>query len=136
MLVDPHDLRTCHRDLFTENLRSVADGSVCVIDWDNHGQAGASQELAFVLWGFAGGRADRARQIVDSYAGAGGTGRVRSPGDFTMLIATLGHINERTCARWLAHSRATRNGPGWRRCSGRPSPTRSPARSSATCSTQ
>ena len=103
VLVDPHDLRTCHRDLFPENLRGVVDGSVCVIDWDNHGEAGASQELAFVLWGFAGGRPDRARQIVDNYVDAGGTGKLRSAGDFTMLIATLGHINERACARWLAH---------------------------------
>ena len=103
LLVDPHDLRTCHCDLFPENLRGVADGSVCIIDWDNHGLAGASQELAFVLWGFACGRADRALTIVESYADAGGIGRVRSPGDFTMLIASLGHINERACARWLAH---------------------------------
>ena len=105
-MVDPHDLRTCHRDLFPENLRGVADGSVCIIDWDNHGLAGASQELAFVVWGFAGGRADRARTIAESYTDAGGTGRVQSPGDFTMLIATLAHINERACARWLAQSPA------------------------------
>lgn len=29
LLVDPHDLRICHRDLFPENLRGTADGSVC-----------------------------------------------------------------------------------------------------------
>ena len=98
---NPRDLRTCHRDLFPENLRSTADGSVCVIDWDNHGLAGTDQELAFVVWGFAGGRADRARLIADSYREAGGRGRVAAPGDFTMLSAALGHINERACARWL-----------------------------------
>lgn len=103
LLVDPHDVRTCHRDLFPENLRGTVHGSVCVIDWDEHGLAGASQELGFVVWAFSVGRADRARAIVDSYAAAGGAGRVRSPGDFTMLIATLGHINERACARWLDH---------------------------------
>ena len=103
IMVDPHDLRTCHRDLFPENLRGTATGSMCVIDWDNHGLAGASQELAFVVWSFAGGRADRARTIVDSYRASGGPGRLRAPGDFTMLIATLGHINERACARWLEH---------------------------------
>ena len=103
LLVDPHDLRTCHRDLFPENLRGTASGSVCVIDWDEHGLAGASQELAFVVWGFTCGRSDRAREIVQSYAARGGPGRVHSPGDFTMLIATLGHINERACARWLDH---------------------------------
>ena len=103
LLVDPHDLRTCHRDLFPENLRGTASGSVCVIDWDNHGLAGASQELAFVVWAFAAGRAERAREIVLSYAADGGPGRLRSPGDFTMLVAALGHINERACRRWLDH---------------------------------
>jgi Ser/Thr protein kinase RdoA (MazF antagonist) len=103
LLVDPHDVRTCHRDLFPENLRGTASGSVCVIDWDGHGLAGMSQELAMVVWGFAAGRADRARAIVDSYAADGGPGRVHSPGDFTMLIAALGHINERACTRWLDH---------------------------------
>jgi len=103
LLVDPHDLRTCHRDLFPENLRGTASGSVCVIDWDNHGLAGASQELAFVVWAFAAGRAERAREIVQSYVADGGPGRLRSPGDFTMLVATLGHINERACQRWLDH---------------------------------
>ena len=102
LLVDPHDLRTCHRDLFPENLRGTANG-VCVIDWDNHGLAGASQEMAFVVWGFAGGRADRAHTIANSYMASGGPGRIRTPGDFTMLIAALGHINERACVRWLAH---------------------------------
>ena len=57
-----------------------------------------------MIWGFAGGDADRARTIAESYSASGGSGRVRSPGDFTMLIATLGHINERACARWLNHS--------------------------------
>jgi len=103
LLVDPHDPRTCHRDLFPENLRGTESGSVCVIDWDNHGLAGASQELAFVTWAFAAGRADRARDIARSYADAGGPGRLRQPGDFTMLIAALAHINERACQRWLDH---------------------------------
>ena len=103
LLVDPHDVRTCHRDLFPENLRGTASGGVCVIDWDGHGLAGMSQELAMVVWGFAAGRADRARAIVDSYTADGGPGRVRSPGDFTMLIAALGHIEERACTRWLDH---------------------------------
>ena len=68
LLVDPHDLRTCHRDLFPENLRGTPSG-VCVIDWDNHGLAGASQEVAFVVWSFASGRADRARTIGDQLCG-------------------------------------------------------------------
>lgn len=103
LLVDPHDLRTCHRDLFPENLRGTAAGSVCVIDWDEHGLAGASQELAFVVWAFSNGRADRAQAIVRNYTASGGLGRMGSAGDFTMLIATLAHINERACSRWLDH---------------------------------
>jgi len=103
LLVDPHDVRTCHRDLFPENLRGTESGSVCVIDWDNHGLAGAGQELAFVVWAFAASRADRARDIVRSYTEDGGPGRLRSAGDFTMLVAALGHINERACERWLDH---------------------------------
>jgi Ser/Thr protein kinase RdoA (MazF antagonist) len=102
-MVDPDDPQTCHRDLFPENLRGTVDGSMCVIDWDNHGMAGASQELAFVVWSFAGGRADRAAAIVQSYRAWGGPGRVREPGDFTMLVAVLGHINERACTGWLEH---------------------------------
>ncbi len=101
LLVDPYDLRTCHRDLFPENLRGTVAGSVCVIDWDEHGLAGASQELGFVVWAFSAGRADRTRAIVESYTASGGPGRLHSPSDFTMLIATLGHINERACAGWL-----------------------------------
>ncbi|MET3807868.1 Ser/Thr protein kinase RdoA (MazF antagonist) [Nakamurella sp. UYEF19] len=104
MMVDPADPQTCHRDLFPENLRGTVDGSVCIIDWDNHGLAGASQEMAFVVWGFAGGLADRVTAIVESYRACGGPGRVHSPGDFTMLIAVLGHINERACTHWLMHS--------------------------------
>ena len=103
LLVDPHDRRTCHRDLFPENLRGTESGSVCVIDWDNHGLAGASQELAFVTWAFAAARPERAHDIVRSYAEDGGPGRLQAHGDFTMLIATLAHINERACDRWLDH---------------------------------
>jgi Ser/Thr protein kinase RdoA (MazF antagonist) len=94
---------TCHRDLFADNLRGTVDRRVCVIDWDNQGLADPGQEIAFVLAEFASGAPGRARALVAGYLSAGGPGRVRRPGDFSMLIATLGHINERACARWLAH---------------------------------
>jgi len=41
---------------------------------------------------------------VRSYEDDGGPGRRRSPGDFTMIVATLGHLTERACARWLDHA--------------------------------
>lgn len=100
-LADPADLRLCHRDLFPENLRGTGDGGVCVIDWDGHGLAGASQELAHVVWAFSCGSAERAARITRAYRDAGGPGRISGPGDFTMIIASLGHINERACTRWL-----------------------------------
>jgi Ser/Thr protein kinase RdoA (MazF antagonist) len=100
-LADPVDLRVCHRDLFPENLRGTGDGGVCVIDWDGHGLAGAGQELAHVVWAFSCGSAERAVTITRAYRDGGGPGRIGGPGDFTMIIASLGHINERACTRWL-----------------------------------
>lgn len=100
-LADPVDLRLCHRDLFPENLRGTIDSGVCVIDRDGHGLAGASQELAHVVWAFSGGSGERAVRITQAYRDAGGPGRIGGPGDFTMVIASLGRINERACTRWL-----------------------------------
>ena len=102
LLTPMTDVITCHRDLFADNVRATTGGEICVIDWDNHGPADPGQELAFVLGEF-GSSPERARTLVAAYRAAGGPGRVRRPGDFSMLIATLGHINERACARWLAH---------------------------------
>ena len=97
------NLITCHRDLFADNVRATAAGAMAVIDWDNQGLADPDQELAFVLVEFGRGSAERARLLMDGYLDAGGPGRLRRPGNFSMLIATLGHINERACAQWLAH---------------------------------
>ncbi len=97
------NLITCHRDLFADNVRATTDGTPVVIDWDNQGLADPDQELAFVLTEFAGGSAERARLLVDAYRDSGGPGRVTRPGNFSMVIATLGHITERACARWLEH---------------------------------
>jgi len=49
----PELLRTCHRDLWADNLLPTADGDVCVIDWENSGPADPSQELGCVLFEFA-----------------------------------------------------------------------------------
>ena len=39
LLVPARELRTCHRDLWSDNLRATAHGGLCVIDWDNCGLA-------------------------------------------------------------------------------------------------
>ncbi|MBB5791839.1 phosphotransferase [Jiangella mangrovi] len=100
-LTPPAAPRTCHRDLVAANLVPTASGGVCIIDWENSGPADASQELGFVLFEF--GRTDpgRARALAAAYADAGGPGRVTGPGDFSMLIAVLGHITELAAGDWL-----------------------------------
>ena len=100
--VPPRSLRTCHRDLWADNIRRTAAGSLCVFDFDNAGLADPSQELALILVEFSGNDANRARAIQDAYAEAGGPGRVEGPRDFAMVIAQLAHIVEEGCRRWLA----------------------------------
>jgi aminoglycoside phosphotransferase (APT) family kinase protein len=99
---EPRALRTCHRDLWADNVRRAASGGICVFDFDNAGLADPSQELALVLVEFADADALRSRAIRDAYADAGGPGRVTSAGDFAMPIAQLAHIVEAGCRRWLA----------------------------------
>jgi Ser/Thr protein kinase RdoA (MazF antagonist) len=98
----PGVVRTCHRDLWADNLRAMTAGGLCVIDFDNAGPADHAQELALVLVEFADGDAGRAMSIREAYAAAGGPGLVRSPADFAMPIAQVAHIVETGCRRWLA----------------------------------
>ncbi|GAA2737263.1 hypothetical protein GCM10009867_23790 [Pedococcus aerophilus] len=97
----PEVLRTCHRDLWADNLLPTPDGGLCVIDWEESGPADPSMELAAVVFEF--GRSDpaRARALVESYRAAGGPGAVRRRGHFTMLIAQLGHITATASSDWL-----------------------------------
>ena len=97
----PENLQSCHRDLWADNLLPTAVGGVCVIDWENSGLADPSQELGCVLFEFAGDDPARARALYASYLGHGGPGRVERPGQFSMLIAQLGHIGEIACRDWL-----------------------------------
>ena len=62
LLVPARELRTCHRDLWSDNLRATAQGGLSVIDWDNCGLSDPGQELAGVLFEFG-------------YEGATGHGR-------------------------------------------------------------
>jgi hypothetical protein len=59
----PGMLRTCHRDLWADDVVPTADGGVCVIDSENSGPADPSQELGCVLFEFA--RADPGRARAD-----------------------------------------------------------------------
>jgi hypothetical protein len=111
----PRDLRTCHRDLWADNLRPSRDGGLCVFDFDNAGLADSSQELAQVLVEYATTDPGRAAVIRAAYGEAGGSGRVERPADFAMPIAQLAHIVEEGCRRWLiATTDADRaNNEGW-----------------------
>jgi len=94
-------LRTCHRDLWAENLRRTTSGGLCVIDWENCGLADPGQEVAGVV--FELGIRDRSRggAVYAVYRDAGGPGAVRTRADFSMTIAQLGHILEIACRIWL-----------------------------------
>jgi Ser/Thr protein kinase RdoA (MazF antagonist) len=95
------EVRTCHRDLWADNLRLTAAGRMCVIDWDNCGLADPGQEVAVALFEFGSNDAGRARDLYREYRRCGGPGRVERRGDFTMAIAQLGHLDELSCRRWL-----------------------------------
>jgi Ser/Thr protein kinase RdoA (MazF antagonist) len=97
----PRDLRTCHRDLWADNVRRAEDGGLCVFDFDNAGLADPSQELAVILVEY-GAEPGRAGLIRAAYAEAGGPGRVEDATDFAMAIAQLSHIVVEGCERWLA----------------------------------
>ena len=101
ILEPPTQLETCHRDLFADNLRMTTAGPLCVIDWENSGLADPSQELAVVLFEFGCGDAARVRTLYDAYRDAGGPGTIQRRGDFSMLIAQLGHIGALACRDWL-----------------------------------
>jgi hypothetical protein len=95
------DLRTCHRDLWTDNMRPGVAGGLYVIDWENCGLASPGEEVAGVVFEFGYGDPDRAREAYSAYRKAGGPGRMRTRGDFSMTIAQLGHITEIACRIWL-----------------------------------
>jgi hypothetical protein len=109
LLQPPASLQTCHRDLWADNVRATASGSLCVIDWENCGLADPSGELALVLFEFGRSDPNRARRLAEAYADEGGTGRVGRRGDFSMVIAQIGHIGERWCRIWLDSSGVERD---------------------------
>jgi Ser/Thr protein kinase RdoA (MazF antagonist) len=100
----PQSLRTCHRDLWADNVLPTAEGGLCIIDWENSGPADPSQELGCVLFEFTRGDPGRVRALTDAYRDAGGPAAVSRQGHFSMLIAQLGHITEIAATDWLTPS--------------------------------
>jgi Phosphotransferase enzyme family len=101
LIAPPATLRTCHRDLWADNLRTTPGGELCLIDWDNAGLGDPAGEVALVLFEFCRSDPGRTRDLCATYVDGGGPGRVRTPSDFTMPIAQLSHIGERACRLWL-----------------------------------
>jgi Ser/Thr protein kinase RdoA (MazF antagonist) len=97
----PEVLRTCHRDLWADNVLQTADDGVSVIDWENSGPADPNHELGCVLFEFARADSGRARALTGAYREAGGPATVNRRGHFSMLIAQLGHITEIAATDWL-----------------------------------
>ena len=100
-LEPPQELRTCHRDLWADNLLPTPDGGLCVVDWEESGPADPSQELGYLLFEFTRGDPGRARALTEAYRRAGGPARVHRRGHFSMLIAQLGHVTEIAASDWL-----------------------------------
>jgi Ser/Thr protein kinase RdoA (MazF antagonist) len=97
----PANVRTCHRDLWAGNILPTAQGGICVIDWENSGPGDPGHELACALFEFGRSDPGRVRALMSAYSAAGGPATVTEPGDFTMLIAQLGHIVEIAANDWL-----------------------------------
>jgi aminoglycoside phosphotransferase (APT) family kinase protein len=106
-LEPPAAPRMCHRDLWADNVLPTPDGGLCVIDWENGGPADPAQELACVVFEFARTDPGRVRALQSAYRAAGGPASLSRPGDFSMLIAQLGHIAEMAANGWLTPNERT-----------------------------
>lgn len=102
LIEPPTRVQRLHLDLWADNVRRTAAGGLGVIDWDNSGAGDPRQELAAVLFEYCSGSPGRARELVASYATAGGAARITRAEDFSMAIAQLGHILEWQCRQFLA----------------------------------
>lgn len=108
-VVDPLPaVLTCHRDLWADNLRALASGHLCVVDWDACGRLHPAEELAQVLFEFGQGDPVRQRSLHDAYVGAGGPARVESTRAFSMLVAVSSHLGRMHVRRWLAAAPGSR----------------------------
>lgn len=101
LIEPPTRLQLCHRDLWLDNLLPTPDGRICVLDWENCGPADVDHELAVSLFEAAVHDLDRAGVLWAAYRDAGGPGRLRGRGSFTMVITQLGHFAAIAARRWL-----------------------------------
>ena len=88
---EPAAMIRCHRDLHPENVLADRAGDLWVVDWDDLGPAVPARELARTLMAcFHDDSTDFASLLraYRAYVDAGGPARLRTPSDFTMLIAT------------------------------------------------
>lgn len=98
----PRNVQNCHRDLWADNLLPGAHGGVCVIDWENCGLEDPAHEIPMVLFDFGSGDEKRTGELYSAYVEAGGPGRLRGRGCFTMVIAQFGHFWEQEVSRYVA----------------------------------
>lgn len=90
---DPALMRTCHRDLNTENVLRAADGGVIVVDWENSGPAQPERELAAIVSDLAADLSpDAAVAAYAAYQAAGGPSTLTTTADFATAAAVQGHL--------------------------------------------
>jgi aminoglycoside phosphotransferase (APT) family kinase protein len=90
---DPALMRTCHRDLNTENVLRAAGGGVIVLDWENSGPAQPERELAAIVSDLAAYLGLQAAQAAHAaYRAAGGPARLSRTADFATAAAVQGHL--------------------------------------------
>ena len=101
VLTPMRPMRTCHLDLWADNLRRCA-GRPFVIDFDNAGPGDPAREIAMVVFEFGQGDPGRQRALYDAYVDAGGPGRVHDRDALALTVAQLHHIGHRHLTMWLA----------------------------------
>jgi aminoglycoside phosphotransferase (APT) family kinase protein len=106
LIEPPTNLQSCHRDLWADNILPTPTGGVCVIDWENCGQADPAQEIPMAMIDFAFGDQRRLAELYLSYVEVGGPGRVSGYGSFTMVIAQFSHFWESAITVYLATNAA------------------------------
>jgi len=102
ILIPMRGVRTCHLDLWSDNLRRTAGGDLCVIDFDNCGPADPGRELGMLLFEFGRGQGARWRALDEAYREAGGPGRITGRESLALTVAQLHHIGHRHLTMWLS----------------------------------
>ena len=115
-LEPPAALRTCHRDLWADNVLPTADGGVCVIDWENSGTGRSrARNSGCVLFEFGRNDPGRARALTAAYRQAGGPGGCRARRLLDADRAARAHHRDRGgvvagCKRCVGEDRRRRLG--------------------------